>query len=235
METFDVENCISLNAGGTKTAFAVNDFLVVMQPNLQDGEALIEQWPAIVQEELMVSNLLSQLSISHLQLTPCMVKFNYRQCDYLLPSYTSCQFAFLQKHGILIIESNSYVLPSIKESIKTLVLPTIDEWVDKIQPLLSDLEKIMTFQVPYTADSMNLAIFTTRDSHIQEVRLFGFDFSIKYHRQKIDSLILTLYKRDAYFYDIFLKRRLSTLFRAFPLTWKEQDELVDKIIKLLPK
>ena len=230
--------CEHVNGGGTKTVFAINEFLVTARPNLLDGQELIDVWPRIVQDEFTVSKIWDMHDIPHMQLIPSIVAFNYCGIDYTLPSFVAVNFSFLATRGILVVECNSNTPKTVSHIIASLILPqTPQEWAIVIQPLIDDLVNIVRHKIPCSCDSMNLALFVAHNNTISEVRLFGFDFSSKRQpldpndASKHDEKGSSSFTPDAQFYEYMLKRRLQTLFKAFThVTRKSQDVLVDSIV-----
>ena len=189
-----------VGAGGTKTAYLVDDTTVVFRPNAVDGHALINIWDRIVAEELTMSELLQKIGILTLNFKLCLIKLNQT-----LTLQTLCSQSFKSEvsNGLYIIDAknmNSSTWPKDNSIsfFETNIDPyDVNNWLKVMEPYILDVNKLVKNNLSLYGDALNFA-FVAKGSvnhsgsdSLFEARIFAFDFASKHVPLKLENKVPT--------------------------------------------
>lgn len=189
-----------IGAGGTKTAYLIDDKIVVFRPNAMDGQRLINIWDRIITDELMMSELLHKIGILNLNFKLCQIKLNQT-----LTLQTLCSQSFKSEisNGLYIIDTkniNSSTWPK-DNSISFFAVDVdpynVDNWLKAMESYILDVNTLVKNNLSLCGDSLNFAFaakgskYHSGSDQLFEIRIFGFDFTSKYSPLKLENKVPT--------------------------------------------
>jgi len=170
-----------VGGGGTKTAFELigTDFVVLL-PNMTDGQALVQIYDRICEDEIFYYNYLTSHQLLGLPILQCTV-VSENLASETLALYAPA-FAAYKNHLAHVIDKKS--LFSLDVKLSQPLPKTINEWLLVFCPLMQDLERVVDNNICPWGDSYNL-LWTEQGSKYHSgtghyaLRYFGFDFASK--------------------------------------------------------
>jgi len=194
---YDLSAYPIIGSGGTKTAYAINNQVVIFRPNWLDGQSLINIWHRIIHEEIQMAELLTRIGIPTLKFVLCRIKIDP---DQIITTISSQSFESEVPNGMYIIDtknSRSSTWPTDKSL--SIFSPDLDpfdvnNWLGVMATYIADVKTLVQNKIFLLGDSLNLA-FVSKQSKFHsgsnlpfEVRIFGFDFASKHFTLDIKKL-----------------------------------------------
>lgn len=184
-----------LGDGGSKKAIKIANGRALLLPNLDVDslDSVISRWRRMVQEETTMGQVLARiglLGVRHQKVEVAVDEFPQEK----LPAYVCESFASLIDKGWFIIDGKnsnsstwqlgkSFLFDTLEKKI------TPENWYPIIDSLVSDVAKLMVYDLPMNYDCMNLAVVKKGTKKAEyELRYYGFDFSSKYIYMTVPSL-----------------------------------------------
>ena len=166
----------SVGEGGSKVAFQYSENEVILLPNCP-----LPNWQRMVDEEVMISERLTQLDIPNVQSKKVNVYFE--GAPHPLIAYTCPSFKGLEQKGMFVIDTKGRpdLSPVAHEPIfkEDKDRSSVEAWLPLIKPLIADLVLAARHDCLFGPDSWNGVVVKHEDGTYQ-LRYFGFDFSSKY-------------------------------------------------------
>jgi hypothetical protein len=171
---------VRLGGGGTKTAYQLvgTDFVVLL-PNSVDGQALVNIFDRICDDEIYFYNYLTTHELLGLPVLRCSVKTERETFSGL---YAPAFSAYANHQAHVIDKKNIF---QCHLDLTQLLPQSVQEWIPVFQPLIQDLKRLTDNKVCPWGDSYNF-LWTERGSQYHSgsapyaLRYFGFDFSNKH-------------------------------------------------------
>lgn len=186
-----------LGAGGSKKAILLENETALLLPNLDTicvqhidyVTSTATLWQDMMQEEIAISSVLTSVGLLCSEPKYVEVALSKDSIQERLPAYICKTFKSLANEGNFIIDTKNWRSSTWREG-KDFLFTTETErlneknWSATLDPLLTDLAKIVLYRLPSNTDSLNMAIIkkpivSEESSNQYEVRYFGFDFSSK--------------------------------------------------------
>ena len=205
-----------IGCGGSKCAFKITSDLVLILPNVR-GKILpdnFSNWEKVVNEEIQVSQLLTTIEIYNPNHKKVIVNID----DISFESYISKSFEGLKSSGLEVID-----MKNISDTYNIFYDPNIDllninNWLPILSNLMEDIIILYKYRIPISSDSINYVLVKTNNLNLissYEVRFFGFDFTSKIERIKINTKVICWNKKDYnlnfYYYNNILDRAIENL------------------------
>jgi len=191
-----------LGGGGSKKAIGLQGDRALLLPNMDvsDLNDVIDRWKRIVDEEVYMSEYLTKVGLLSPQSQRVRVVVSKNFYRIQIPAYFSETFESLGKtKNWFIIDGNNSSVSTWKQ-FEHYLFEKEDErriekhWDSVIDSLLTDIAKIMLYNIPTPSDSLNIAVVkrpSEQNVCQYEVRYFGFDFS-----SKLEALALPTLKEE---------------------------------------
>ncbi len=166
-----------MGAGGCKKAIETENKALLL-PNM-DTNPCPGYWPRVVDEETKMTEYVASKGLLCSKLQKIMVKA--KDGDKPIPAYLTDSFnGTLKEKGIFVCDKKeaqrnnawqSQLFSSKQEREK------IENWDEILSDLVTDVAKLVFFNLPTSGDSLNAAVIAHGDYH--HIRYFGFDYTSK--------------------------------------------------------
>ncbi|MCB1072627.1 MAG: hypothetical protein KDK96_05945 [Chlamydiia bacterium] len=168
-----------LGSGGSKHAVIISEESVLMFPKTD-----LATWHRMVNEEVTVSEKLSELGILNVQSRKVSIFLSADDGEKPFVAYVCPSFEHLAEQGIFVIDGKNPQSTTLKHPLFSGNDDrySMENWIPIVTPLLSDIFVLAKHNLLFGPDSQNVAVVKGKEGETTtyKARYFGFDFSSKY-------------------------------------------------------
>lgn len=159
-------------------------------PNHIEGQGLVNEWPRIMKEEFLISELISKLNIPTLNFNTCKVKTD----NCIFDTFCSRSFhSFVKDDNYITDCKNAVSCQFSKYKNLSIFGPKnydnydASKWFDLFVPLINDFKLLHSNNLHFRYETYNCVIVAKNSSWHSggklpfEIRLFMFDFASKFY------------------------------------------------------